>query len=243
MAKTMIKYENGLNWIHENTTYKGKDIDLYQLLDKNGENQGDIMSKGESARINMHKDEYLPFAENILNELKPEIILGVDYAVSNDGDYYLGLDSIKQASEEGVKFDKVSISGIRENNALSNDGRLYLGEDAIKSIPEDVVLKNVNIQNSKNITEWNRPVIGYFNAKGSNLTTIGPNAEFGGYVDISRCKNITEFNNKIPDTLYASDSGLTTIGPDAEFGGNIWIENCNITEFNHKVEGTLFAEK
>ncbi|WP_151892041.1 hypothetical protein [Komagataeibacter nataicola] len=106
--------------------------------------------------VTTFKDEHLPFAENILNELKPENISGVDYAISNDGDYYLGIDSIKNASDNNVKFDsgKIGLSPY----AVSKDGKLYLGEDAIKNIPEDVVLKDVNINGCKNITEWNHKV-------------------------------------------------------------------------------------
>ncbi|AQU89227.1 hypothetical protein B0W47_16735 (plasmid) [Komagataeibacter nataicola] len=103
--------------------------------------------KGNSAVT----DAYMMPVERLINKLKPERITGIDNAISKDGRLYLGLDNIKQASEEGVKFafDKVNIRNA--DYAISADGRLYLALDNIKQASEEGIkfaFDKVNIRNA-----------------------------------------------------------------------------------------------
>ncbi|AQU89195.1 hypothetical protein B0W47_16565 (plasmid) [Komagataeibacter nataicola] len=369
----MIKYEDGFQWVKLDTP-EAKDFEgnamgncvgkggydnktIFSLRDKDNFPHVTIEYDEKTKTIQQMKckgnsevtDDYMPVVKNLMMELKPEHIYDIDNAVSKDGDYYIGIYEIKQAVNDGIKFDAINIEGEyalskegefytnfidiydamkegvkfddvqldslyeQQNYALSNDGilcvendiydtkdkglkfdkgkisvsgeytmskdgtlyvgvneikqavengvkfetidmrtaimyayaedgSLYLGQNAIKNIPEDVVLKEVDITGSKNITEFNNKVEGRFIAPFSGLEKIGPNAEFGDEVDIRGCKNLTGFNNKVEGFFYADDSGLEKIGPNAEFGGNVDVSKCkNLTEFNHKVPGRFFA--
>ncbi|MGQ0495435.1 PcfJ domain-containing protein (plasmid) [Komagataeibacter intermedius] len=299
----MIKYEDGFQWVKLNSA-EAKDFEgdamgncvgqgnyddqtIFSLRDKDNFPHITVEYNEYTKTIEQMKckgnskvtDDYMPVVENLISELKPEHIRDIDNAISTDGNYYLGIDRINQATENGIKFDKDNIHTILTNYALSKDGSLfvdddrinqasqegvkfdkinisidkkyaistdgilYFGEDAVKNIPNDIVLKEVNIGFCKNITEFNNKVEGNFCAYCSSLEKIGPNAEFGGDVDIENCKNLTEFNHKVPGDFKAQFSGLEKIGPNADFGGDVLINGCeNLTEFNHKVPGDFNAE-
>ncbi|GBR23572.1 hypothetical protein [Komagataeibacter nataicola] len=239
MAKTMIKYEDGSEWnqtlvpdelksyFARPGTYDAYDC-FYNLVDKDGNTQVSVKYEIKEDYISnmsfLNKDDKcIPMVEDFVNQLNPGHISNVDYAISEDGIYYVGMDSIKQASENSIRLDKVYMKEsfaiskegklyvgdeeikhaymnnvkfddirIKENEycdyvdyvyALAEDGTLYINGDDIKNIPDDVVLKYVFIADC-DISEWNHKVTRTFYAHYTPLETIGPNAEFGGYVII-----------------------------------------------------------
>lgn len=207
MAKTVIKYEDGFEWKSSYSESNIRGITTYCLYNKDNEMKAELIvikSNNVMSTKTSISNEEVPYVENLMANVKPSLLSNMPYALTEDGNY-------------------------------------YVGEDKIKTIPDDIVLKDVNISFSKNITEWNRPVVGDFYAVESNLEKFGPNAAFGGRVDISDTTNITEFNHKVPGEFRATDCNLTTIGPDAEFGGDVYIGGSNLTEWNHKIEGFLNA--